>query len=191
MLLSYENTNIEKVLEADLDRPAVKLLGGASNKKNLLVLRNPFNMLPSAEKMLRRTRPALENDEQLLRNALDRRLNLWKSYAFLHMHPMSVTRGKFETFLFDRWVIEKGYRDSMAEKLGYKNKDLFIDFVSDAGKGSSFSGVSLAQKEDVLRRWSESNAVAIEVLSKHPEVIGFTALIFGEDAVPKQYLTVK
>lgn len=187
LLLSYENYPIEKFSAGQLNRPVFERFGRSVEEKNLLVLRNPFNMLPSAEKMGRRT--MMENgwDEKWLLDVLNRRLQLWKSYAFLHLNPVSVTKGQFVTFVFDRWVSDKGYRDAMADRLGYVNHDRFLDFVSDAGKGSSFSGDKVVNKNDVLNRWKEEGALANELIAKHPEVIDYTALIFGEAAVPEHF----
>lgn len=187
LLLSYENYPIEKFSTSQLNQPVFQRFGQASEEKNMLVLRNPFNMLPSAEKMMRRIMVREGKDEKWMINALNRRLALWKNYAFLHLNPVSLTKGEFITFLFDRWVSEKEYRDSMADKLGYTNQDRFLDFVSDAGKGSSFSGSKLGQREDVLNRWGEEGLYATEVIEKHPEVIDYTALIFGEGTVPEQF----
>lgn len=187
LLLSYENYAIEKFSADQLNRPVFERFGKAVEEKNFLVVRNPFNMMPSAEKMARRTMVAKGTDEKWVLNVLNRRLALWKNYAFLHLNPVSVTKGEFITFLFDRWVSEKGYRDAMADRLGYTNHDRFLDFVSDAGKGSSFSGHKLDKKSDVLNRWAEDDSLATELIAKNPEVIDYTAVIFGEESVPEQF----
>nr|WP_163503426.1 hypothetical protein [Halomonas socia] len=155
LLLSYENYHVEKFSSSILNSSVIERFGHPGKEKNFLVLRNPFNMLPSAEKMIRRSMETKGKDEKWLLNTLNKRLSLWKNYAFLHLHPVSITRGNFYPILFDRWVSEKKYRDTIAEELGYINKDRFLDFVSDAGKGSSFSGNELSQRDDVLNRWKD------------------------------------
>lgn len=187
LLLSYENFPMGKFSQRHLDKPAVDRFGHPQRNVNFLVIRNPFNMLPSAEKMLRRTMVDAGKDEQWLAKTLEMRLLLWKGYAFLHLNPNSITRGNFVSFVFDRWVGDKYYRDEMAEKLGYINRDRFIDFVSDAGQGSSFTGGDIKQKEDVLSRWESSSSISKAIISKHPEVIDYTALIFGKETVPSEF----
>lgn len=187
LLLSYENYPIENFSPSQLDGPVFERFGKAVEKKNLLVVRNPFNMLPSAEKMLRRIMVHKHKDEKWLIAVLNRRLVMWKNYAFLHLNPVSITKGEFFTFLFDRWVKEKNYRDVMAERLGYVNYDQFLDFVSDAGKGSSFSGDRLENRGDVLNRWDDEASLTSELIEKHTEVIDYTSIIFGEEAVPPHF----
>lgn len=188
LLLSYENYSIDKFSSSFLNRPAVNRFGDFTHEMNFLVLRNPFNMLPSAEKMLRRTMHEKGKNEEWVVATLNKRLLLWKSYAFLHLYPNSVTRGKFSSFLFDSWMSDKNYRDAMAEKLNYVNHDRFLDFVSDAGKGSSFTGNKISQKNAVLNRWEGNDSMANSMFEKHPEVIDYTAVIFGEDSVPERFL---
>lgn len=187
LLLSYENYPIEKFSSDQLNRPVFERFGKAVEEKNLLVLRNPFNMLPSAEKMVLRTMEAKGKDEKWAVDTLNRRLALWKNYAFLHLNPVSVTKGEFTTFLFDHWISNKNYRDMMADRLGYANHDRFLDFVSDAGNGSSFAGNKLDKKSDVLNRWEGEGSLAKELIAKHPEVIDYTAVIFGEESVPERF----
>lgn len=188
LLISYENYAIERFSSDKLNHVIFERFGRATQERNLLVLRDPFNMLPSAEKMVRNAMVAKQQDEKWVIEVLNKRLALWKNYAFLHLNPDSITRGEFVTLLFDRWVKEKDYRDSMANKLGYINHDRFLDFISDAGKGSSFSGSKLESKSDVLSRWEAGN-LSSRLLMKHPEVIDYTALIFGEEAIPEGFLT--
>lgn len=187
LLLSYENYPIGRFSQSFLDQPAINLFGNPYNNINFLVIRNPFHMLSSAERMIH---PIMRNngkDEKWLANVLETRLLLWKSYAFLHLHSSSITRGGFVSFVFDWWVKDKGYRDKMASKMGYDNKDKFIDFISDAGKGSSFSGSKLGERNDVLSRWGESSQLTHSVIARHPEVIDYTYIIFGEDEVPAEF----
>ncbi|WP_281662149.1 hypothetical protein [Halomonas sp. Alg239-R46] len=191
LLLSYENYPIEKFNSDLLNQPVIDRFGSFTEEKNLLVLRNPFNMLPSAEKLLRRSMVTKGKDKQWIRDVLEKRLSMWKNYAFLHSHPTSITRGVFITFLFDRWVTDKDYRDAMAEKLGYTNHDRFLDFVSDAGNGSSFSGTKNNQQNDVLGRWKEVGSISGTLIENNPEVIDYVALIFGEEAVPAPFRGVR
>ena len=46
--------------------------------------------------------------------------------------------------------------NEIAAKFDFENSDKNIDFISDAGQGSSFSGRKLDDRKDVLNRWGQS-----------------------------------
>ena len=188
LLLGYENYPLGQFSNNLLNKPVIDRFGKPVNEVNILVLRNPFNMLPSAEKMLRRDLLGKDGkDEKWLYNALNRRLQMWRTYAFLHLNPETYARGNFVSIIFDKWVEDVGYRDEIAIKLGYQNHDLFIDFVSDAGKGSSFSGTDLKRRDGVLSRWEHASPGVKKLFCQNLEVIDYAAMIFGTDSIPEEY----
>lgn len=47
--------------------------------------------------------------------------------------------------IYNKWLIDKEYRDNIAEKIGIKNINDNISIVSDIGEGSSFCGIKLEE----------------------------------------------
>lgn len=113
---------------------------------------------------------------------------MWKSYAFLAINPNSYSRRpSFNPILFDKWVIDKSYRDSLADSFGLLNKDYNIDFVSDAGNGSSFSGLKSLEKKRITSRWGEAEDVDIlgDLLKKNLDAVDLNVKLFGSKSVPQ------
>lgn len=188
LLLSFEKYNVGAFEEGLINAPVVNQFGAPVTSQNILVIRNPFNMLPSFERLCVRIAKEKGKDDQWITNQINLQIEIWKSFAFLHVHP-SITRGQFTSIIFDNWVANKETRDDIAYKLGYQNKDLFMDFVSDAGGGSSFGDPGLnAEGGGVLNRWNHASDDLKELVLRAPELIDYVALIFGENAVPKEHV---
>lgn len=184
LVVSYENYDVSRFNSTELNSDIFNLFGEPVVQHNLVVLRNPFNMLVSAEKLVRQAALLQNRNEPWVRQVLNKRLELWKAYAFLTVCPETVNMGSFIPVVFDKWVVDKTYRNNLSESLGYVNKDLFKDFVSDAGNGSSFVGEELKNTTDVLHRWSKMTPLCKELISKDVEVFNFTLNIFGRDNIP-------
>ncbi|WP_022728611.1 hypothetical protein [Fodinicurvata sediminis] len=198
LLVSFENYDLRKFDEDLLDKPIVEHFGTPQSRTNFIVLRNPFNMLASKEKMLRagmkkRRRKKMSllqrirtRDDDFIERSLNGRLSLWSGYAFLALYPNSATRGSFVPIVFDRWAEDRAYRDQIVESIGYRNRDAHLDFVSDAGKGSSFEGTEMKNTRNTLSRWDQGNKeICRRVIRRHPEVVDYASLIFGSEAIPK------
>jgi len=55
------------------------------------------------------------------------------------------------SIVYDKWVIDKEYRDSICKQLNVENLD-HTDYVSFAGYGSSFVGITLDNPDNLLNR---------------------------------------
>jgi hypothetical protein len=53
--------------------------------------------------------------------------------------------------IFEKWLIDKDYRNSICKKIGVSNLDI-TDYVSDNGGGSSFTKTNMDTKENLLNR---------------------------------------
>ncbi|RUR27849.1 hypothetical protein ELY33_14755 [Vreelandella andesensis] len=184
LLVSSENYPVRRFNEESILNPIVSVFGPPQKCLKLFVLRNPINMLPSAEKMLWKEMKYKKENDDWVYSTLKKRLSNWKSYAFLTSNPSSITRGEFFPVIFDRWVKDREYRDALAKSLGFINRDKNVDFVSDAGKGSSFSGLEIDERESVLQRWNESSDFCREIIKNDSEVLDYIASIFGESSLP-------
>lgn len=74
--------------------------------------------------------------------------NLWKEHAKL------IQSNKAIGILYNKWVVDKDYRDKVGEELGIPNIMDKTDYVSTIGEGSSFNGVALeTDKKNYLNRF--------------------------------------
>jgi hypothetical protein len=55
---------------------------------------------------------------------------------------------------YDRWLVDRSYRDRIADKMDVVNKDI-VNTMSTAGGGSSFSSKTLPATENLLNRYQQ------------------------------------
>ena len=102
-------------------------------------------------------------------------ISLWPTYAKVFNGSLDLGSGKVLTIYFDEWVGNKLYRDSIASKLGYVNKDKYFSFHSDAGGGSSFgnnnTNLDSAIYKNRSRDTDPKSKLSIKtILSQIPEI---------------------
>lgn len=189
LLFSYENMNMSSYVDKRINRNIVASFGSPISKTNILIVRNIFNMLPSAARMVRRQQAQKRRSDEWFVEVMRKRVEMWKSYAFLAVEASSFSRGEFIPILFDKWVVDKSYRDSLAEVFGLLNKDKNIDFVSDAGNGSSFSGIKGVEQKGVVNRWVDGDDVnaLTGLLKKNLDAVDLNVKLFGKESVPKGF----
>jgi hypothetical protein len=186
LVCSFENLDMNAFDNDELNAPIVKEFGKPFHETNIIVLRNPFNVMPSTYKRLERNRL----DRKRIEKTIEQRMKLWNSYANLFVRKRSRSRGPFLGVLYDRWVREKDYRNMVARKLNYVNYDRYIDFVSDAGGGSSFEGTAL----DVTMtnsRWRDFALTELfrGIVQRNKDLLDYAIDIFGEENVPVEALS--
>jgi hypothetical protein len=71
---------------------------------------------------------------------------MWEEYA----------RSDISKIHYDKWLIDKSYRDSIAKLFDTENKDI-TNTMSLAGGGSSFIGVKLDKPKKLLTRYEQIN----------------------------------
>lgn len=92
---------------------------------------------------------SVEGQEKNLNNGINR----WVEYSNEIIKP--VVFDNFTTILFDKWVIDKNYRESISEKFDGNIDNEVTNKVPQNGMGSTFDGMSHngdATKMDVLNR---------------------------------------
>jgi hypothetical protein len=76
----------------------------------------------------------------------DNFFEMWEIYA----------RSDIPKIHYDKWLIDKSYRDSIAKLFNTENKDI-TNTISLAGGGSSFIGVKLDKPKNLLTRHQQIN----------------------------------
>lgn len=135
--------------------------------KNVLILRDPLNMLASRIK-----------GEGVNYKRHKHILNLWVEYAreyinettFLDITPIS----------YNEWLISRDYRDQICNSLGVENYDE-TEYVSTSGRGSSFIGVNKDATYNYLNRYKMITFQDSYIdLFKNDELIQLSNTIFPD-----------
>lgn len=130
-------------------------VGSTRARGDVLILRDPFNLLASKLKWAyggerRPSKPAVD-DLFLARD-------LWKVYAREFLRETRFLPDLIP-ISYNDWFSSRDYRDSLAERIGFLNRDLGIMEVAKWGPstaGGSFDGLKYdgkAQDMPVLERW--------------------------------------
>jgi hypothetical protein len=124
--------------------------------KNFIIVRNLENVIASYYKK--------EWPEEHNRN-IDRSLfDLWEYYL----------KSEYPKIHYDRWLIDKKYRDEIADLMGVENRDI-TNIVTKEGGGSSFIGLNLDSSDRLLNRFSQVDLpdsiidLIVEYGSRNPE----------------------
>lgn len=146
LILSYEERPLEGVAADPLVREHDRCLGTSGRTANLIILRDPFNTLASR----------LQRRERMPARPF---VAMWKSYAREFLgdtqrlpHRLAIN--------YNRWCIDRGYRDSLARDLGLGKADLGLDEVPKVGGGSSFEGTSQHGRGGAMRTHERWRALA-------------------------------
>lgn len=172
VVLSYEDLDLTKVKgESDFD--SSRWLGGSGQIRNLLCLRDPYNMLAS--------RFALWNKDVTERHA--EILKIWCEHAREFLGHTKTLSGRIPVN-FNRFVVEERYRQELCRELGLSFRDAgFRPIPSGLIGGSSFPGAygSRVSGAELLARWKiyERDANFWRFFSAVPEVVELTREIFG------------
>lgn len=184
LMYSYENLDLETLGEDYVLQRRKELFGESKKVYYIIILRDPFNFISS------RLQFQLQNNKQYKNSGMyaDKRgINIWKQYA----NEIIRETKYFEEIIFinyNKWFVNKKYRNEIAKKLGLKNKDKGLNTVINFGNGSSFDKLEYdgkAQKMKVLERWRK------EILNDNyrklfdAETVYLSMKIFGEIGAEK------
>ena len=109
----------------------------ANNSVKIIILRDFVNMIISRYKKFG---TQLGFNNYYLQN-LESIIGMWKAQA------KDIINQRAIGILYNKWVIDKEYRDDISKKLGFENLDK-TDYVPTMGDGSSFCGMRLEMNKD-------------------------------------------
>lgn len=225
VVVSFENLNLSQFKDEIINEPIFEIFGRPVNQTNVVIIRNPFNLLvslselygarsrrkdnvfsnhlSSVQKFTRRIKmdsgssfPFIRKVRNMVamkshaRHRLEDVISLWPAYARFASASQMLGAGHTIPIIYDRWVSEKGYRNELAGEMGFPNCDRYLNFVSDAGGGSSFLGAAVTgqdlKKSDLLDRWQLSkDREKLSALAKSvPGLVDEAAKIFGSKTLP-------
>jgi hypothetical protein len=121
------NTVVLSYEDCDFDKSLVL------HCKKFIIMRNLENLVASRMRGVDQEWPIDDNF-----------FEMWETYA----------RSNISKIHYDKWLIDKPYRDSIAQMFNTDNKDI-TNTMSVAGAGSSFIGMKLDKPENLLTRYQQ------------------------------------
>ena len=124
LIQSYEDQSLDIVKAVDRQK-----IGLSKRRNNVIVIRDVRNMVASR----------LEHNNRY--TAIDDvTISLWKQYAYECIGSTDVLGKQKTVVIYDQWLVSKGYRRNLSQKLGLEHTDTGLDVRTFFGGGSSFDG---------------------------------------------------
>lgn len=189
LIYTYEENQLHAVLTETFEQKRIAMLGSSDKAYDILVIRDPFNILASRLKLER-----LQLSRQRgMSNSLHDCKELWKSYA---REYLGVTQHRKQTpvnILYNQWFKSPDYRKHVSQTLGLEFNDASLNTVRhEYGGGSSFDENRFhgrAQKMRVLERWKVFvKDPEYRALVRDPELFELSIEIFGHMPGTEQLL---
>ena len=142
----------------------------ASNIKRVLLLRDPFNWAASYMEKSQHPDDTLIFPDQ------------WQEYADEYTGKTNYFPDAIR-INYNRWFIDKSYRQQLSEQLGFNFTDRGLEVVTSHGGGSSFDHKGFhqnAQEMKVMERWKlyENNERYLNAFKKRPDLVDMAREIF-------------
>ncbi|MGK7951238.1 MAG: hypothetical protein AB4368_21255 [Xenococcaceae cyanobacterium] len=146
LIYSYEDYALAEIFSHKFEQKHDLYLGKTQDRYDLLIIRDPFNLLASR----------LKNNFLAVKSARSSFADLWLDYAKEYLGETNRLQHNKVCVNYNLWVNNKDYRQEIASKLNIEFTDVGIDTVHGCGGGSSFDGREFdgqANKMDVNNRW--------------------------------------
>ena len=173
LIYSYEDHELDYIAAQKFERKHDYYVGKTAKRYDVILLRDPFNLLASR---LKKGYMTVKNPDRSV-------VDLWISYAreFLG-ETQHLTQNKI--FInYNLWVSNVEYREQIATKLDLDFSDVGFDHVGGYGGGSSFDGIAMRGKAasmNVANRWKHFyDNDEFRLLLNNEELLHYSELIFG------------
>lgn len=168
LIYSYEDRDLDTLTGDQLQQQHDYCLGKSLRKRDLLILRDPFNTLASRLKQGKASSAVVE---------------MWKGYAREFVGDSHRLRADKVAINYNRWCANAEYRAELAATLDLADPELGVDQVSNIGGGSSFDRTSYDGRAGAMRtaeRWRHfQDDREFRRFFADPEVIELSERIFG------------
>ena len=188
LLFSHEDSFLGPLVHPRFLEKREQWVGRARSKKDILIIRDPFNLFASRRKagfLL-----GHENHSGHRPMSVNSIRRIYKQHAKEVIGKSNFLKEKI-IINFNLWVKSKDYRSAIAKKLGLENHtDEGMRKVSGVAGGSSFDGTSISARELHRRleeRWREyaGESDFWEIFDE--ELLDLTIEIFGETEAVKAF----
>lgn len=186
LIISYEDRELDKLFDSYLVGKREEVLGRTDQKYDLLILRDPYNMMASRIQSGFTRHKFKRNDPY--KNAINASgtstISLWKQYANEYLGTTQYLKNIKVVINYNRWFVDRDYRASILRQLGFEGRCKGIYKVTDHGGGSSFDGIDYdgrAEKMDVLNRYKKfKDNAEYRRIFEDVELVDLSTKIFGK-----------
>jgi hypothetical protein len=173
LILSYEDWPLPAMKGRRYERRHSIDIGRSQQRYDVLVLRDPFNLL--ASRLQKGIRCCKKRSWSFSR--------LWLAYAREFLGETNYLAQRFVPISYNDWFKDETYRAECAALLDLEGTDGGIEEVAGTGGGSSFSSREYngrAQEMDVLNRWTvfRNDPEYLKAI-RNPTLIEYAERIFG------------
>lgn len=179
LIYSYEDTFLGPLVHRSFKKQRENWLGNSENRKDILLIRDPFNLFASRIKagFLLTDKP--HRREQISWKVLKR---IYKQHAREFLGEKKYL-GNAVKINYNDWVANKHYRETISEQLEIPFSDEGLFELSRVAGGSSFEGTSISAEElhkKVESRWEnyKDNRQFWDLFDE--EIADLSHRIFGE-----------
>ncbi|MEA5553169.1 hypothetical protein VB713_19695 [Anabaena cylindrica UHCC 0172] len=179
LLYNYEDYSLEEVNNPKFERNHDLYLGKSAVRYDIIILRDPFNLLASR----------LQKNFITVKTPNETVMSLWIAYAKEFLGETNYLKNNKICVNYNQWFLDLNYRHQIASQLRLEFTDAGIEQVKNYGGGSSFDGKGLdgqANQMDVLNRYKMfENHADYQKLLNNKEVLEYSRRIFGDIGVVK------
>jgi len=172
LIYSYEDHDLAQIGDPRYYRCHDLYVGKSAKIFDVLILRDPFNLLASRYKK-----------QYLSVKGAGSVVDLWLQYAREFVGETQYLKNPKVLINYNRWVVDRDYRQAIAQQLGLTFSDAGIDYVGSYGGGSSFDGMALrgqAAQMEVNQRWRHFETDAgYRTLLQNQALFDYSKRIFG------------
>lgn len=173
LIHSYEDYSLDQVTNFLFELKHDIYFGKSQEKYDILILRDPFNLLASRGK----------KDYRDVKNKRKTDVDMWIEYAKEYLGETNFLKNKKICISYNHWFADVNYRRDIASQLNLEFSDASINKVSRQGGGSSFEGREYhgkAMNMDVCSRWKYfADDPSYRKLFDNQELLEYSLQIFG------------
>ncbi|WP_353258396.1 hypothetical protein [Prochlorothrix hollandica] len=178
VILSYEDKPLTEICSPHFERFHDVYVGSSARRWDVLILRDPFNLMASR----------LKSQRSILHSNARADLQLWLAYAQEFLGETQVLTQPRVCLNFNRWNTDRDYRQQLAQQLDLTFTDAGRERVKNYGGGSSFDGTDFsgqASQMNLGERWRifEHDRDFWDLFAQD-QLLDCTERIFGRDDLP-------
>ncbi|MCB0804171.1 MAG: hypothetical protein KDC05_00145 [Bacteroidales bacterium] len=173
LIFSLEDYRLKLMDVKRFQKRHLLYFGGSGEKIDILILRDPYNLLASR---LKNERIGLKT-----RSYVKSFAEVWVEYAKEYLGETNFMKNNKVLINYNQWSKNENYRKELASKLKINFTDAGFDEVTSYGGGSSFDGMGNKIQLDTMGRWKayKDDPVFRKVVSNQ-KLREYAARIFPE-----------
>ena len=174
LIYNYEDYSLPEILAPGFERKHDWYVGKSAKRIDLLIMRDPFNLLAS------RLKKGFVSVKSTRVNFTD----LWVAYAKEFLGETNFLPNQKVCVSYNRWIQDVDYRRDIAEQLGLTFTDAGFNQVARRAGGSSFDGTAHdgdPSQMDLTGRWRHYLSDDLyQSLLNNKLLMDYTEHIFGQ-----------